>query len=71
MEHMLDTCPLLSDFEDVLARTDDLSAAMRKLNRARSQCKACRYNDSCPLWVSFHEALDDAVDEVLKEWRSR
>jgi len=71
VEHMLASCPLLSDFEEALARTEDLSAALRKLNRARSQCKACRYNASCPLWVSFHELLEEAVNEVLREWRSR
>ena len=66
-EDFIAGCPVLREAEQVLAKADDLSRAMRRLRRSIRRCDDCPFKRQCPPMLAFSAALHEAIRQVTVE----
>ncbi len=64
----LENCPIRKDALRVIATSNDLRRAIRRLRRDLQNCQRCDCYEECSLWASFRHEIDAAVADVRAEW---
>jgi hypothetical protein len=68
------TCPIQPEMDDILRKSQDVSAALAQLRQARRHCRTCPaygtpQESTCPFWRDFNAQIRQAISEVIAELR--